>query len=131
MGETTLLGSVCTASAKQWFRHVFSFPTLSLSYPSTLLSRPPFLTLLLPLHVYFDSDLLLPRYLSPSSASNLLPLLQPSETSSDILLDDPLDALESFRQVVHAGPVAESNEVVTGTVEEVAAFGRVEIWVGC
>lgn len=48
--------------------------------------------------------------------------------SSDLLLDDPLDALESFGQIVHAGPVAEADEVVAGTVEEVAAFGRVEVY---
>lgn len=49
------------------------------------------------------------------------------KVSGNILLHDPLDGVETFGQILHARAVAEADEVVAGAVEEVAAFGRVEI----
>lgn len=44
-----------------------------------------------------------------------------------MLVDHPLDAIETHLQVLGAGSVAETHEVVAGAVEQVAALGGVEV----
>ena len=49
------------------------------------------------------------------------------EGTFDLLLDDPLNAIQAHFQGRQCGTVAETDEVVAGRVEEVAAFGWVEV----